>query len=385
MPYNLVHKSMVGRLLAVPRARQSPGKRWNPAVFQALSQANLQPQNHSPKPLRSYQSLHRNLLLSVNPSSSSKKTLTQLQSSGPTMEKDFQDIQQLDSEENDHQLSGDEEQGSHGQNPRTENPFWKGQPPSPPFPQCLSFRLYLSLLALAFNVLLLVVVCVISSQSMRLQEEFRTLKENFSNFSASTLMEFRALDSHGGSRDDKLTSWGATLEKKQQDLRADHSTLLLHLKHFPLDFRTLSCQLAFFQSNGTECCPVNWVEHGDSCYWFSKDGLTWAEAAEYCQLESAHLLVINSREEQKFVVKHTGSFHTWIGLTDRGGSWKWVDGTEYRNSYKNWASTQPDNWQGHEEGGSEDCVEMFSDGSWNDNFCRQVNRWACEKGRNITH
>ncbi|XP_036054321.1 asialoglycoprotein receptor 2 isoform X1 [Onychomys torridus] len=301
------------------------------------------------------------------------------------MQKDFQDIQQLDSEENDHQLSGDEEQGAHGQDPRMENPFWKGQPPSPSSPQCLSFRLYLSLLALAFNILLLVVICVISSQSMQLQEEFRTLKENFSNFSSSTLMEFRALDSHGGSRDDKLTSWRATLEKKQQDLRADHSTLLLHLKHFPLDFQTLTCQLAFFQSNGTECCPVNWVEHGGNCYWFSKDGLTWAEAAEYCQLESAHLLVINSWEEQKFVVKHTGLFHTWIGLTDRDGSWKWVDGTEYRSNYKNWAYTQPDNWQGHEQGGSEDCAEMLSDGYWNDNFCRQVNRWACEKGRNITH
>ncbi|KAK7804768.1 hypothetical protein U0070_023034 [Myodes glareolus] len=46
---------------------------------------------------------------------------------GPTMEKDFQDIQQLDSEENGHQPSGDEEQGTHGQNPRTENPLWKGK------------------------------------------------------------------------------------------------------------------------------------------------------------------------------------------------------------------------------------------------------------------
>ncbi|XP_051036162.1 asialoglycoprotein receptor 2 [Phodopus roborovskii] len=301
------------------------------------------------------------------------------------MAKDFQDIQQLDSEENDHQLSGDEEQGTHGQNPRTENPFWKGQPPFPPFPQSLGFRLYLNVFALAFNVLLLVVICVISSQSMQLQEEFWTLKESFSNFSSSILMEFRALDSHGGSRDDTLMSLVATLEKKQQDLKTDHSTLLLHLKHFPLDLRILTCQLAFHQSNGTECCPVNWMEHGGSCYWFSRVGLTWAEAAEYCQLENAHLVVINSWEEQKFVVKHTGSFHTWIGLTDRDGFWKWVDGTEYRSNYKNWDFTQPDNWQGHEQGGSEDCVEILSDGHWNDNFCQQVNRWACEKRRNITH
>lgn len=40
-----------------------------------------------------------------------------------------------------------------------------GQPPSQPFTQSLGFRLYLNLLALAFNVLLLVVICVISSQS----------------------------------------------------------------------------------------------------------------------------------------------------------------------------------------------------------------------------
>ncbi|XP_034363693.1 asialoglycoprotein receptor 2 isoform X1 [Arvicanthis niloticus] len=301
------------------------------------------------------------------------------------MEKDFQDIQQLDSEENDHQLSGDEEQGPHVQNPRTEDPRWKGQPPPRPFPQRLCSPSHLTLLALAFNILLLVAVCVLSSQSMQLQEEFRALKEDFSNFSSSTLMEFRVLDSHGGSRNDKLTSWIAKLGDKQQELKADHSSLLFHLKHFPLDLRTLTCQLAFFQSNGTDCCPVNWVEYGGSCYWFSLDGLTWAEADQYCQLENAHLLVINSRDEQDFVVKHRAAYHIWIGLTDRDGSWKWVDGTEYRSNYKNWAFTQPDNWQGHEDGGSEDCAEMLSDGHWNDNFCQQVNRWACEKKRNITH
>ncbi|XP_051023406.1 asialoglycoprotein receptor 2-like [Acomys russatus] len=301
------------------------------------------------------------------------------------MEKDFQDIQDLGPEDNDHPLSGEEDQGACVQNPRTENPFWKGRPLSTPFPQRLCSTLHLSLLVLAFNVLLLVVICVISSQSMRLQEEFRNLKETYINFSSSTLRELQALGAHGGGRDDKLTSWESKVEKKHQDLRAEHSTVLHHLKHFPPDLRTLTCQLAFLQSNGTECCPINWVEHGGSCYWFSQAGLTWAEAEAYCQLENAHLLVINSWDEQKFVVKHTSSFHVWIGLTDRGGTWKWVDGTEYRSNYKNWAIGQPDNWQGHEQGGSEDCVEIFSDGRWNDNFCQQVNRWACEKRRNVTH
>ncbi|XP_017522509.1 asialoglycoprotein receptor 2 isoform X1 [Manis javanica] len=282
------------------------------------------------------------------------------------MAKDFQDIQQLDSEENDHQLG-------------------RGlPPPQPRVLQHLCSRPHLSLLVLGFNVLLLVAICVIGSQKALLQMELWTLKATFSNFSSSTLGDIQALSSHGGSAGDRLTSLEAKLEKQKQDQKADYAALLLHLKHFPLDLRVLACQMTFFQSNGTECCPVDWLEREGSCYWFSRSGKTWPEAEKYCQLENAHLVVVNSREEQKFIVQHTNPFHTWIGLTDSDGSWKWVDGTDYRHNYKNWAATQPDDWQGHEVGGGEDCAEVRSDGRWNDNFCQQVQRWVCEMRRNIT-
>ncbi|XP_032354480.1 asialoglycoprotein receptor 2 isoform X3 [Camelus ferus] len=270
----------------------------------------------------------------------------QLQPSAQTsMARDFQDIQQLDSEDSDHQLSRDEGPGTCGHGSRRENPFWKGA---------------------------------------QLQVELQTLKETSDNFSSGTLTEILALSSHGGSTGDKVTSLEAKLEKQQQALKADHATLLLHLKHFPVDLRMLTCQLAFLQSNGTQCCPVNWVDYEGSCYWFSRSGKPWLEAEKYCQLENAHLVIINSREEQKFIAQHTNPFQTWIGLTDSDGSWRWVDGTDYRYNYKNWAATQPDDWQGHELGGSEDCAEIRGDGRWNDDFCQQVKRWVCEMKRNIT-
>ncbi|KAF6092323.1 asialoglycoprotein receptor 2 [Phyllostomus discolor] len=301
------------------------------------------------------------------------------------MAKDFQDIQQLDSEENDHQLGGGEGPGTRRSNSRREDAFWKGTPPPQPLLlQSLHPRPWLNLLVLGFNLLLLVAICVIGSQRAQMQGEFWTLKQAFSNFSSSTLAEIQALSFHGSSTGDRVTALEAKLEKQKQDLKADHDTLLFHLKHFPFDLRILACQLAFLRSNGTECCPINWLEHDGSCYWFSRTGLTWPEAQKFCQLENAHLVVVNSREEQKFIVQHSQPFHTWIGLTETDGSWKWVDGTDYSNSYKNWNVAWLDNWRGHEQGGSEDCAEVQADGRWSHNFCQQVQRWTCEMRRNIT-
>ncbi|XP_035922138.1 asialoglycoprotein receptor 2 isoform X2 [Halichoerus grypus] len=334
------------------------------------------------------------------------------------MAKDFQDIQQLDSEDNDHPLGGGEGPGPRGRNPRRGDRFCVGTPTQPPLPlQRFCSTLRLSLLVLGFNVLLLAAICVIGSQRAQLQEELQILKENFSHFSNGVLSEIGTLLSHGRSASHQLTSLEAKLEKQQRDLKADHAALLLHLKHFPMDLRILTCQMAFFQSNGTQCCPPNWLEYEGSCYWFSRSGKTWEDADGYCQLESAHLVVINSREEQeesrggglgepwevhgeaatdfkrwdiigarsqKFIVQHTNPFSAWIGLTDSEGTWKWVDGTDYQQSYKNWAATQPDDWQGHEVGGGEDCAVVQANGRWNDNFCKQVQRWVCEMRLNIT-
>ncbi|XP_044795299.2 asialoglycoprotein receptor 2 isoform X3 [Bubalus bubalis] len=220
------------------------------------------------------------------------------------MARDFQDIQQLDSEENDHQLGRGEGPGTCGHSPRRE-PFWKGMPPPQPLVlQRLCSKFRLSLLVLVFNVLLLVAICVTGSQRAQLQGELQTLQEAFSNFSSGTLMDILNLSSHGGFAGDKVRLLEAKLGKQQQDLKADHATLRLHLKHFPMDLRTLTCQMAHFQSNGTECCPVNWVDHEGSCYWFSRSGKPWLEAEKYCQLENAHLVVINSREEQSLDRSH---------------------------------------------------------------------------------
>uniref|UniRef100_A0A8C0RH45 Asialoglycoprotein receptor 1 n=1 Tax=Canis lupus familiaris TaxID=9615 RepID=A0A8C0RH45_CANLF len=198
------------------------------------------------------------------------------------MTNDYQDLQHLDNEDNDHHLRQ-----------------------VPPAPQPLLRRLCsgpcLLLLSLGLSVLLLVVVCVIGSQNSKLRGELQALRETFSNFTASTEVEVKALSSQGGNVGRKMKSLESQLEKQQKDLSEDHSDLLLHVKQFVSDLRSLSCQIAALHGNGSTltCCPVNWLEYEGSCYWFSRSGKSWPEADKYCQLESAHLVVVNSREEQE--------------------------------------------------------------------------------------
>ncbi|KAF7476096.1 Hypothetical predicted protein [Marmota monax] len=160
----------------------------------------------------------------------------------------------------------------------------------------------------------------------------------------------------------------------------EHSSLLLHVKQFVSDLRSLSCQMAVLQGNDSvrTCCPINWVEHEGSCYWFSSSGRPWPEADKYCELENSHLVVITSWKEQKFVQHHMGPLNTWMGLTDQNGPWKWVDGTDYETGFKNWRPDQPDDWYGHGLGGGEDCAHFTPDGRWNDDFCQRPYRWVCE-------
>ncbi|XP_049493074.1 asialoglycoprotein receptor 1-like isoform X4 [Panthera uncia] len=310
------------------------------------------------------------------------------------MTNDYQDLQHLDNEDNGHQLRQ-----------------------APPPPQRLFRRLCSGpcflLLSLGLGLLLLVVVCVIGSQNSKLRDELRALRVTFSNFTASTEVEVKALSSQGerslglrlgggggpvdrwgcrdaepasppgGSVGRKLKSLESQLQKQQQQLSEDHSSLLLHVKQFVSDLRSLSCQIGVLHGNGSaaSCCPVNWLEFEGSCYWFSRSGKSWPEADKYCRLENAHLVVVGSWEEQKFIQHHMGPVNTWMGLTDQSGPWKWVDGTDYEKGFKNWRPEQPDDWYGHGLGGGEDCAHFTDDGRWNDDVCQRPYRWVCETER----
>ncbi|XP_005399627.1 PREDICTED: C-type lectin domain family 10 member A [Chinchilla lanigera] len=262
---------------------------------------------------------------------------------------------------------------------------------------------YVILISLGLSLLLLVVICVIGHRGSNLRKDLATLRTNFSNFFSDNEANIQQLTSSCGALqktinslkaevedhreelqagrilNQKVASLESVLQEKEQEFKEGQSQMRTQIQELVKDLRSLSCELVELKSNGSgTCCPLNWMEHEGSCYWFSQSGKSWDEANKSCQMENAHLVIVNSLEEQKFIQSNMRRIHTWMGLTDLSGSWKWVDGSDVDKGFKNWSPEQPDDWYGHGLGGGEDCAHFTGDGSWNDDVCRRLHHWICE-------
>ncbi|XP_051748228.1 CD209 antigen-like protein E [Ctenopharyngodon idella] len=114
-----------------------------------------------------------------------------------------------------------------------------------------------------------------------------------------------------------------------------------------------------------------WIHYQSSLYFISSEEKNWTECRRYCTERGADLIIINNREEQKFV--SNSSDGVWIGLTDSDveGRWEWVDGSTLTSGF--WRSGEPNSYWG-----DEDCALTSSTG-WNDYPCNTAFRWICEK------
>ncbi|XP_014649516.1 PREDICTED: natural killer cells antigen CD94-like [Ceratotherium simum simum] len=76
------------------------------------------------------------------------------------------------------------------------------------------------------------------------------------------------------------------------------------------------------QQKGLGChsCPKNWVWFRCSCYYFSKERLTWRESQRACSSLNSSLIKINREEMNFFSLK---SFF-WIGVYHNGIGKHWL-------------------------------------------------------------
>ncbi|KAF4071637.1 hypothetical protein AMELA_G00275570 [Ameiurus melas] len=120
-----------------------------------------------------------------------------------------------------------------------------------------------------------------------------------------------------------------------------------------------------------------WILVNSSLYYIPTEEKNWTESREDCREKGADLVILNSIDEQEFIINQLGKKkRAWIGLSDRDteGEWKWVDGTELKNGTGYWNKGEP-----NDVGNNEDCAEIWTDKkAWNDRPCSVKQWWICE-------
>ncbi|XP_042303972.1 hepatic lectin-like isoform X2 [Sceloporus undulatus] len=119
-----------------------------------------------------------------------------------------------------------------------------------------------------------------------------------------------------------------------------------------------------------------WEYFHGRCYFFSTQKVVWHIAKDHCEEKNSTLVVVHNVAEQNFLQLQTKGERYWIGLNDlkAEGEWRWVDGTNYRTSFKNWKMGQPTDYERNE-----DCAEISVSGEWNDENCNRDNFYVCER------
>ena len=119
-----------------------------------------------------------------------------------------------------------------------------------------------------------------------------------------------------------------------------------------------------YQWSTTECEPGD-ANYQEECVSFVHvdQEMYYDDARAYCRANYHDLASIHSASENAEVDALCPG-RCWIGGSDaaRESTWTWSDGTAW--DYENWDSGQPNNWWATN---GEDLLEMYSDGTWNDN------------------
>ncbi|XP_071326255.1 C-type lectin domain family 9 member A isoform X2 [Trachinotus anak] len=172
----------------------------------------------------------------------------------------------------------------------------------------------------------------------------------------------------------------STLENKTEELRRDREDLnwtlnvILKFKTFPVN--------EFCPEKKCQPCREGWIRFQEKCYLFYERGAPWKEweqSQSFCLNNNADLVVIDSLQEQEFVVNHTKFYYDehhgyWIGLRqiENSKDWLWVGGRNDTLGY----------WGEEQLADAGPCALMIPKknptASWDPANCKMLNKFICE-------
>ncbi|XP_051829791.1 pulmonary surfactant-associated protein D-like [Antechinus flavipes] len=99
------------------------------------------------------------------------------------------------------------------------------------------------------------------------------------------------------------------------------------------------------------------------------------EAMKSCKTAGGIVASPRNKAENKAVQEIVSTYKelAFLGMTDTKTEGKFIYPTGEPLGYSNWNSGEPNN-----KGGGENCIEIFSDGKWNDKPCEEPHLIICE-------
>jgi hypothetical protein len=154
----------------------------------------------------------------------------------------------------------------------------------------------------------------------------------------------------------------------------------------------------FVFASATYECPSNLgaaasATVGDYCYALFTTAKSWSNAKTSCEsISGGKLATIHSSTVNSAVKSVASGNEVWIGAADNNslisgsseGNFYWIldsnpfwtggqAGSAYNGAYQNWEPLEP-----NDSGANEDCVEMYTTGTWNDYVCSNGRYYVCE-------
>ncbi|XP_062575765.1 perlucin-like protein [Saccostrea cucullata] len=123
------------------------------------------------------------------------------------------------------------------------------------------------------------------------------------------------------------------------------------------------------------CCSVGWVPFNGHCYFLNKTMTNWYDAKVVCELNGAHLVEIDTQEENTWIMEtFLSPWNDGATDIDEEGVFTWNRHTNV--TYSNWRKGEPNNRCMYDK---EHCVQICRNGLWNDRNCDNIYAFICEK------
>uniref|UniRef100_A0A7N6BJI4 C-type lectin domain-containing protein n=1 Tax=Anabas testudineus TaxID=64144 RepID=A0A7N6BJI4_ANATE len=239
------------------------------------------------------------------------------------------------------------------------------------------FRVFTVSLVLLYLLILAAIIIRYFSvilEKENLETRYNDLNKTYTELKDNKSINYIQLENKYNKNYSQLQNKVKKLEEKNESLTVNYSELYISYNLLQDEVKMLNNII-----EEGKLCPKGWKRFGSSYYFKSTEKKSWYDSRYDCQSRGSDLVMINSKEEQEFVVNLTKNEEFWIGLRTEWAEiekqwiyvWKWVDGSRLKETF--WATEDPDPSQYYHA----TCCDQ--QGKWTQTNSDSYKTWICEK------